>query len=66
VTGKNARLAKLRAQLDGVRLEPSGEEHTHCYCDAWGLTYPHYRAEHTAEHDDAQALRAMRAGGSGK
>jgi hypothetical protein len=65
VTGKNARLAKLRAQLNGARLAPSGEERTHCYCDAWGLTYPHYQAEHTAEHDDAQTLRAQRAEGCG-
>jgi hypothetical protein len=65
VTGKNARLAKLRAQLEGKFPKSVDGEHTHCYCDAWGLTYPHYRAEHTAEHDDAQTLRAQRAEGSG-
>lgn len=63
MTGKNARLAKLRAQLEGKFPKSVDGEHTHCYCDAWGLTYPHYRAEHTAEHDDAQALRAQRAEG---
>jgi hypothetical protein len=63
VSGRIARIAALRAQLEGkYPTRPDGER-THCYCDAWGLTFPHYRAEHTQDHDDAQALRARRAEG---
>lgn len=50
--------------LDGQTWVKSNPEYTYCYCGALDLTYPHYVAEHTAEHDNARELRARLASGA--
>lgn len=62
-TGKMVHIAKKKKEMNGyIGALPS--DRVHCYCDAWGLEYPHYMAEHTADHEAAQALRAKLAAGT--
>lgn len=62
VSRKRITEVKRECQSTGfrTRLDP---ERTYCYCHALGLTYPHYIAEHTQDHDDARELFARRAEG---
>jgi hypothetical protein len=63
-SGKRAHVAKVKASCEGrgPRFRPNAER-TYCYCGALDLGYPHYMAEHTQDHDDAQAMRAKLAEG---
>lgn len=62
-TGKRLRISELERQLSkGPTRGRVNTETTYCYCPALDLTWPHYIAEHTQDHDDAQKLRAERAG----